>query len=119
MAAANSTIGDHSDTVLPVVRRYVKHFLGRVPETIDVSQVNGMMVIRLGDVLTDAEQRLCQSDPTPAGQEMVEQVFRKLVRQTKESLAGAVSSATNRPIRSVLCDVDCTTGEAVILLSSE
>lgn len=117
MDAVNSATADLSATAQPVVRRYVRHFLGRSPAAIDVKQTDGMLVIRLDDVLTDAEQRLCQSDPSPAGQDMVEQVFRKLVRQSKNALAGALAAVTARTIRSVFCDVDCATGEAVILLS--
>lgn len=119
MGSANSSFVEQSEAVLPVIRRYVRHFLGRSPESIEVQHIDGMLVIRLSEVLTDAEQRLYQSDPSPAGQEMVEQVFRKLVRQTKEALTGALSAATNWSICSVLCDVDCSTGEAVILLSYE
>jgi uncharacterized protein YbcI len=75
-----------------------------------------VLIVRLTGILTDSESRLYQSDPSPGGQEMVEQVFRRLVRQTRDSLTGALGAATNWAIRSVLCDVDCATGDAILVL---
>lgn len=116
MASANSPTVNIQEVIVPVVRRYVRHFLGRTPESIDVQSVNGLLIVHLTGVLSESENRLYQADPSPAGQEMVEQVFRRLVRQTRDSLTGALGAATNWAIRSVLCDVDCATGDAILVL---
>lgn len=104
------------DAVLPVIRRYVRHFLGRTPRTLSLLRTGNILVTYMTDLLTDAEMRLLQSDTSPASREMIEQMFRKLVRQSQESLIGAVQNASGANVGSVLCDIDCTVGTGVLVL---
>jgi uncharacterized protein YbcI len=105
-----------ANAVLPVVRRYVRHFLGRSPSGLTVTQSGNMLIARMSDLLTEAEMRMLQNDPSPAGRELIELMFRKLVRQSQESLCGAVSTAAGIAVRSVMCDIDCGWGEGVLVL---
>lgn len=106
-------------TLRPIVRRFEKFFLGRSPQETIIARCGSLIIIRSKGMITDAESRLMHADPTAAGRELVEGMFRKMVRQSQESFVGAIESALQITIRSLFCDIDPASGESLIALSCD
>jgi uncharacterized protein YbcI len=110
---------DLDATLRPIVQRFEKFYLGRTSRETHISRLGDLIVIRSKGMLTDAESRLLHADPTPAGRDMVEQMFRKMVRQAQESFTGVVETALSVTVRSVFCDLDPNSGESIIALACD
>lgn len=106
-------------TLRPIIQRFERFYLGRNARETDITHTGDLIVIRSKGMLTEAEQRMLHADATPAGREMVEQMFRKMVRQAQESFTGAVESALGVSVRSLFCDLDSTTGDSLIAVTCE
>lgn len=117
----NTTLSDAEiDSALrPLFHRFERYYLGRSSRETDIGRCGDLIVFHSKGMLTEAESRLLHADPTPDGREMVEQMFRKMVRQAQESFTGAVESALSVTIRSLFCDLDPNIGESVIALVCE
>lgn len=110
---------DLDSTLRPIVQRFERFYLGRNARETDISRAGDLIVIRSKGMLTDAEARLLHADATPAGREMVEQMFRKMVRQAQESFTSAVESALGVTVHSLFCDLDPSTGDSLIAMTCE
>ncbi len=106
-------------TLRPIIQRFERFYLGRTANETDIARIGDLIVVRSKGMLTDAESRLLHGDPTPGGRDMVEQMYRKMVRQAQESFTGAVESALSVTVRSFFCDIDATSGESIIAIVCE
>lgn len=70
-------------------------------------------------MLTDAESRLVSADPTPAGRDAVERLYRLMVRSAQAGVVGAIESLTGVGVRAVHCDLDALAGESLLAFSLE
>jgi uncharacterized protein YbcI len=116
MSEVTSIKADPEAAITSLVNRFAQFYLGRTPR-VQVRIVTDMVVVRLMDALTDAEGRLVQADPTPAGRDAVETLFRRSVRQAQPGLLSAIESVLSVPARSVHADLDATAGEGVIVVT--
>lgn len=106
-----------ADTVRPIYQRFEQLYLGRTAREVHVSRCGELIFIHCHGILTDAESRLIQADSTTTGREMVEQMFRKMVRQSQDAFTGAVESTLSVTVGSLFCDLDSTTAEGIIVLA--
>jgi len=112
--------GNDLETALrPVVSRFQRYYLGRTPRTTTFCRAAALIVIRMSGALTDAENRLVQADPSPTSRELIELLFRRTVRQAQDALVGAVESAISQSVTGLFCDLDASSSEALIALSTE
>jgi uncharacterized protein YbcI len=117
--STTSSDADLEAALRPLFQRFERFYLGRSSRETDIARCGDLIVFRSKGMLTEAESRLLHADPTPDGREMVEHMYRKMVRQAQESFTGAVETTVGVTIRSLFCDLDPDTGESVIALACE
>jgi len=103
--------------VAPLVERYLQYYLGRSPRDTRVVVGESYLLVAASGVLNDAETRLLNADPTPAGRESVELLFRRMFRQSAEVLTGTIETNLGVAVRAVMGDLDTSADEAAIVVT--
>ncbi len=113
----NKTRGQLEAEICEAVIKFEKEYMGRGPVETKAYLIDDMVLVRLKNVLTQAELRLADSGGTKDGRELIKRVRITLLEQGRHLLESAIESILGVRVRSLHTDISTVTGERVILFS--
>lgn len=108
------TKGQLEDALSKSILQFEKEYIGRGPQSIRTHIVDDLIVVRLRDALTVAEQKLIES---PDGAELVKQMRQKLLEQSRLLLTQLVQQVTGTKVLSMVSSVDVERAERILLFT--
>lgn len=111
------TQGEIEAAVCEAVRRFEQDYMGRGPKDIHTHLLGDLLVVRLRDVLTAAEQQLVKSLPAEKGRDLLKQVRSHLIETARPVMEAMVFEITGVKVLTLHHDISTVTGEEVVLLT--
>ncbi|MEH0019006.1 MAG: DUF2294 domain-containing protein [Desulfobacter sp.] len=111
------TQGQLEAEISDAVVRFEKEYMGRGPLETKTYIIDDMVLVRLKNVLTQAELRLADSVDRTDGRELIKKVRITLMEQGRPLLEAVVEEILGVKIKSLHTDISTKTGERVILFS--
>jgi uncharacterized protein YbcI len=113
----NRTKGQIEAQVCEAVTKFEKEYMGRGPLEIKAYIIDDMVLVRLKNVLTQAEIKLAEASGNKDGRELIKRIRIALIEQGRPLLESALEAILNVTILSLHTDISTVTGEKVILFS--
>ncbi|MEE4134464.1 MAG: DUF2294 domain-containing protein [Desulforhopalus sp.] len=113
----NRTKGQLEAEICEAVIRFEKEFMGRGPLETKAFIIEDMVLVRLRNVLTQAELKLAGVSESKDGRELVKRIRIALLEQGRPLLEDAVEKILGVKVESLHTDISTVTGERVILFS--
>jgi uncharacterized protein YbcI len=113
----NRTKGQLEAEICEAVIRFEKEFMGRGPLETKAFIIEDMVLVRLRNVLTQAELKLAGVSESKDGRELVKRIRIALLEQGRPLLEDAVEKILGVTVKSLHTDISTVTGERVILFS--
>lgn len=98
---------------------FEKEFMGRGPLDAKTYIIEDMVLVRLKNVLTQAELKLAQSDPNQRGRQLIKQMRQELIDQGRPLLNAIIKDILGVQVISLHTDISSKTGERVIVFTLE
>ncbi len=99
--------------------RFEKEFMGRGPLDARTFIIEDMVLVRLKNVLTPAELKLAESEPSKRGRQLIKQIRQELIDQGRPLLNAAIKDILGTQVISLHTDISSKTGERVIVFTLE
>jgi len=112
--AMDRTKGQLEDALSKSILQFEKDYIGRGPQSIRTYIVEDLIVVRLRDALTVAEQKLIES---PDGASLVKQMREKLLEESRLLLTQIVHQMTGTKVVSMVSSVDIERAERILLFT--
>ena len=109
--------GEIEAAVCEGVGRFTQEYMGRGPKDIRAHLIDDILLVRLQDVLTSAEQHLVMSLPAEKGRDLLKQVRTHLLETARPLLEAMVHEVTGNKVVSMHHDISTVTGEEVMLFT--
>jgi uncharacterized protein YbcI len=113
------TKGQYESEISEAVIKFEKEFMGRGPLETKTYIIDDIVLVRLKNVLTQAELKLANAEDRSDGRELIKRVRIALLEQGRPLLEEAVEQILNIKVKSLHTDISTVTGERVILFSLE
>ena len=113
------TKGQYESEISEAVIKFEKEFMGRGPLETKTYIIDDIVLVRLKNVLTQAELKLANAEDRSDGRELIKRVRIALIEQGRPLLEAAVEQILNIKVKSLHTDISTVTGERVILFSLE
>lgn len=113
----SKTKGQLEAEICDAVIKFEKEYMGRGPLETKAYILGDMVLVRLKNVLTQAELRLAEATDRKDGRELIKRVRIALLEQGRPLLESAVEEIVGVKTRSLHTDISTVTGERVILFS--
>ncbi len=113
----NWTKGQLEAEICEAVIRFEKEFMGRGPLETKAFIIDDMVLVRLRNVLTQAELKLAGAPESKDGRELVKRIRITLLEQGRPLLEETVEKILGVKVKSLHTDISTVTGERVILFS--
>lgn len=113
----NKTKGRLEAEISEAVIRFEKEFMGRGPLETKTYIIDDMVLVRLRNVLTQAELKLAGVPGGKDGRELVKRVRIALLEQGRPLLEEMIENILGVKVQSLHTDISTVTGERVILFS--
>lgn len=111
------TLGEIEAAVCEGVVRFDQEFMGRGPKDIRAHLLGDLLVVRLGGVLTAAEQQLVRSFPAEKGRDLLKEVRTYLIETTRPLFETMIQEITGVKVVSLHHDVSTVTGEEILVFT--
>ena len=111
------TQGEMEAAICSGIRRFEQDYMGRGPKDVRAHLVGDLLVVRLTEVLTAAEQHLAQSLPAEKGRDLITQVRTHLVETARPILETMIEEATGVKALTMHHDISTVTGEEVLVFA--
>lgn len=111
------TKGQLEAKICEAVIKFEKEYMGRGPLETKAYIIDDMVLVRLKDILTQAELKLANTTNLNDGRELIKRVRITLLEQGRSLLEEAVEKILNVKMRSLHTDISTVTGERVIIFS--
>src|ERR1043166_1787346 len=111
------TQGEIEAAISDGIARFEQEYFGRGPQDIHAHLISDLIVVRLGGVLTVAEQQLAKALPPDKGRDLLKQVRTQLIEAARSGLQALVEEVCGTKAVSMHHDISTMTGEEVILFS--
>jgi uncharacterized protein YbcI len=111
------TRGEIEAAICAGITHFEQDYMGRGPKQVHAFLIGDLLVVRLREVLTSAEQQLVRSLPPEKGRDLLKQVRTQLVETARPVLEGMVEEATGTRVVSLHHDISTVTGEEVVLFT--
>ena len=111
------TKGQYESEINEAIIKFEKEFMGRGPLETKTYIIDDIVLVRLKNVLTQAELKLADSVDRTDGRELIKRVRIALLEQGRPLLEAAVEKILNVKIKSLHTDISTVTGERVIIFS--
>ncbi|NLF10432.1 MAG: DUF2294 domain-containing protein [Anaerolineaceae bacterium] len=108
------TKGQVESQIAAMITTFEREQMGRGPSEVRVWIVEDIILIRLRDVLTPAEDRLVED---PNGRHLLKQMRTRLIENSRGVLEEAVKGLTGASMVSLHSDLSIRTGERIIVLT--
>ena len=113
----NRTKGQIEAQVCEAVTKFEKEYMGRGPLEIKAYIIDDMVLVRLKNVLTQAEIKLAEAPGHKDGRELVKRIRIALLEQGRPLLESALEDILNVKTISLHTDISTVTGEKVLIFS--
>jgi uncharacterized protein YbcI len=113
----NKSKGQLEAEICEAVIKFEKEFMGRGPLETKAFIIDDMVLVRLKNVLTQAELKLADVRESKDGRELVKRIRISLLEQGRPLLEAAVEKILGIKVKSLHTDISTVTGERVILFS--
>ena len=113
----NKTKGQLEAEICEAVIKFEKEFMGRGPLETKTYIIDDMVLVRLKNVLTQAELKLADLRESKDGRELVKRIRITLLEQGRPLLEAVVEKIVGIKVKSLHTDISTVTGERVILFS--
>ena len=111
------TKGQLEAEICEAIIRFEKEFMGRGPLETKAYIIDDMVLVRLRNVLTQAELKLATAPDSKDGRDLLKRVRLTLLEQGRPLLEDAVENVLGVRVKSLHTDISTVTGERVILFS--
>jgi uncharacterized protein YbcI len=113
----NKTKGQLETEICEAVIKFEKEYMGRGPLETKAYIIDDMVLVRLKNVLTQAELKLADTGHLKDGRELIKRVRIALLEQGRPLLEAEMERILNIKVRSLHTDISTITGERVIIFS--
>lgn len=113
----NKTKGQLEAEICDAVIKFEKEYMGRGPLETKAYIIDDMVLVRLKNVLTQAEFRLTDTADRKDGRELIKRIRITLLEQGRPLLEKAVEKIVGVKVKSLHTDISTVTGERVILFT--
>lgn len=110
----SKTKGQLEAEISEAMMRFQRDQMGRGPDEAKTYILGDMILIRLKNVLTQAERALLR---TPDGRKLVKQMRSELIEGSRDVLEAVIAQVTGCAVVSVHTDISTKTGERVIVVT--
>jgi uncharacterized protein YbcI len=111
--------GQIESEISQAIIRFEKEFMGRGPVETRTWIIEDLILVRLKNVLTPAEEQLAASGDGEKGRSLVKQVRQQLLERGRPMLEAIVRDITSLAVRSLHTDISTKTGERIIVFTLE
>jgi len=111
------TKGQAEAEICEAIIKFEKEYMGRGPSETKAYIFDDIVLVRLKNVLTQAEIKLAEASGVKDGRELIKRVRIALVEQGRPLLEAMVEEILGVKIKSLHTDISTVTGERVILFS--
>jgi uncharacterized protein YbcI len=111
------TRGEVEAAVGESISRFELEYMGRGPKDIRTYLIDDLLVIRLKEVLTAAEQHLVKSQPPEKGRDLLKQVRIHRIEPSRPLLEAMIHEIIGVRAVSMHHDIITVTGEEVLLFA--
>lgn len=112
----HSTRGEIEAAVCEGIRHFALEYLGRGPKHMHAYLIENLLLVRLTEVLTTAEQHLAAL-PAETGGDLIKQVRSQLVESAQPALEAMIVAITGEEIRCLHHDISVSTGDEILLFT--
>jgi len=113
------TKGQIEAEICAAVIRFEKEYMGRGPLETKAYILDDMVLVRLKNVLTQAELKLAEAADRKDGRELIKRLRITLIEQGRPLLEALVGQIVGVKVKSLHTDISTVTGERVILFTLE
>lgn len=113
----NRTKGQLEAEICEAVIKFEKEYMGRGPLETKAYIIEDMVLVRLKNVLTQAELKLADTSERKDGRELIKRIRITLLEQGRPLLEESVEKIIGVKVKSLHTDISTVTGERVILFS--
>jgi len=117
MPASNRT--ELEIRISQAIVRFEKEFMGRGPMETRTWIIDDLVLVRLKNVLTPAEQQLASDEDSERGRILIKQLRQQLLERGRPMLEGIVKETLGIPVKSLHTDISTRTGERIIVFTLE
>ncbi len=96
---------------------FQKEYLGWQSEQVEVHFIKDLLVVRLRDVLTQAERQLSRSRSPDKGRDLIKQARKQLLDIARPMLESLVHEAAGVKVVSMHHDISTVTGEEIVVFT--
>jgi uncharacterized protein YbcI len=111
------TKGQYESEISEAVIKFEKEFMGRGPLETKTHIIDDIVLVRLKNVLTQAELKLANAEDRSDGRDLIKRVRITLLEQGRPLLEAAIEKILSVKVKSLHTDISTVTGERVILFS--
>lgn len=111
------TKGQIEAEICEAIIKFEKEYMGRGPLETKAYIFDDMVLVRLRNVLTQAELKLADTAERKDGRELIKRIRITLLEQGRPLLEEAVEKIVGLKVKSLHTDISTVTGERVILFS--
>jgi uncharacterized protein YbcI len=97
--------------------RFEQEYMSRRPADVRAHLIGNLLVIRLKNVLTEAEQHLASTLPAGKGRDLLKQMRKELIETARPNLEKMVQEITDIKVVSLHHDISTVTGEKIVLFT--
>lgn len=111
------TKGQLEAEICDAIIKFEKEFMGRGPLEAKAYIIDDMVLVRLRNVLTQAELKLATATDSKDGRDLLKRIRITLLEQGRPLLEEAIGKILGVKVKSLHTDISTVTGERVILFS--
>ena len=111
------TKGQLEAEISEAVIKFEKEYMGRGPLETKAYIIDDMVLVRLKNVLTQAELKLADAADRRDGRELIKRIRITLLEQGRPLLEAAVEKIVGVKVKSLHTDISTVTGERVVIFS--
>lgn len=103
--------------ITQAIVRFEKEYMGRGPLDAKTFILEDLILVRLKDVLTPAEQQLAEIETRERGRYLIKQVRQELLERGRPLLEAIIRDVLAQPVVSLHTDISTKTGERIIVFT--
>jgi uncharacterized protein YbcI len=111
--------GELEAEISQAIIRFEKEHMGRGPLETKTYLIDDLVLVRLKNVLTQAELKLAEAEEKHQSRELIKQARQKLLEHGRPLLEAVIRDILNVGVKSLHTDISTKTGERIIVFTLE
>jgi uncharacterized protein YbcI len=112
-----NTQGEIEAAICSGISRFEQEYMGRGPKDIHTYLICDLLIVRLQDVLTEAEKHLVKAIAAEKGRDLLKQVRTQLIEAARPVMEAMVEKITGVKVLSLHHDISTVTGEEIVVFT--